>query len=96
MNTSLRFTSEANGGYRPTAMLIGLLPSFITWLLPFLSLFLFFRLPLPVQLLSFFSNFRVRNYLFYIVYSEKDSWMGILYKYTRKELVYPSIVLLVF
>lgn len=54
MDTSLRLTSGASDGRGPTAMSIGLLPSFITWLLP--SLFL--PIAPPVRFLSFFSNFR--------------------------------------
>lgn len=61
MNTSLRLTSGVCDGRRPTALSIGLLPSFITWLSPSPSSFrsphppcrsfhrcLFFQLPFAI------------------------------------------------
>jgi hypothetical protein len=63
MGTSLGLTSGASDGRGPTAMSIGFLPSFITWLLSCLFLFV----PLVVRFLSF-SQTSACNNLFYILF----------------------------
>lgn len=69
MNTSLRPTSGVGDGRGPTALSIGLLPSFITWLSPSPS---FFRSPLPPSHPGqtfhrrLFFQTSVRDHLFYI------------------------------
>jgi len=61
MDTSLRLTSETSNGRGPTAMSIGLSPSFITWPLP--SLFLSID-PSRSSFVFFFQT-SVCNHLFY-------------------------------